>query len=292
MATDAETTIPRMTSPRYVDEALHDLAGGDAVAVAGATWLMRAPLRHERPAERFVALSRVEGFRRLEIGSEAVSIGPLATHDQLAHRLPDTGGLRGLRTAAARSANPGIRRIATIGGNLCAADFAASDFPPALLALDAMVEIADASGSRMLSVESFLAFRATRERPWLVTGIVVPQNGRLGAHQRLPMRRAGDYPCAIVSVSVELDAGGSIRDARVGVGAVEATARRWHNLERAVAGAPLSSMRAEEAARDLIADFTGRDAVDAPGWYRTNVLPVLVRRAFEAIGSDQAWRAP
>ena len=32
-------------------------------------------------------------------------------------------------------------------------------------------------------------------------------------------------------------------------------------------------------ARELAADFTGRDSVDVPGWYRTTVLPSLVRRA-------------
>lgn len=283
-----EPAAPGMTSPRSVEEALHDLAvaGGDAVAVAGATWVMRGALRHERQPTRFVALNRILDFGRLDATEGGISIGPLATHDLLARTLPQTAGLRVLREAAGRSANPGVRRIATIGGNISTSTFAASDFAPALLSLDARIEIADAKGARELSIERFLASRATFAQPWLATRIIVPPKGRRSAHERLPMRQAGDYPCAIVSVSVALDDPGLIRDIRIGVGAVEAVARRWHGLEQALAGNTLAPDLAEQAARDLVKDFTGRDAVDAPGWYRTSVLPVLVRRAFATIQAD------
>jgi carbon-monoxide dehydrogenase medium subunit len=288
MALQQDPMPSGMTSPRSVEEALRDLAAadGDAVAVAGATWVMRAPLRHERQSSRFVALDRIADFGRVETTDAALSIGPLATHDTLAHSLPQTGDLRVLREAAGRSANPGIRRVATIGGNIATAAFAASDFAPALLSLDARVEVADRIGPYELAVEDFLASRSAFSRPWLITRIVVPTTVRLSAHERLPMRQAGDYPCAIASVSIAIDPAGLIGDIRVGVGAVEPVARRWHGLEKALAGYPPMPEIAEQAARDLIGDFTGRDAVDAPGWYRTSVLPVLLRRAFARIQSD------
>lgn len=290
MVTQSDAASSGMTHPRSVEEALTDLEHENAMPVAGGTWVMRAPLRHEDAADRLVALHRIEGFARLEVAGDALLIGPLATHDFLARNLPKTPGLRVLREAADRSANPGVRRIATIGGNIATAAFAASDFAPALLSLDARITIAGRTGSRDLSIEQFLAGRAAFERPWLVTGIIVPSRNRLTAHERLPMRRAGDYPCAIVSISAEIDDGGFMRDLRIGVGAVEAVARRWHGLERALAGR--RPAEAEQAARDLIADFSGRDAADAPGWYRTSVLPVLVRRAFATIEADHGGSRP
>ena len=45
-----------------------------------------------------------------------------------------------------------------------------------------------------------------------------------------------------------------------------------------------AAMRALAATR--AGDFTGRDAVDAPGWYRERVLPGLVARAFAALGGE------
>ncbi len=288
-----EPSRPRMTFPRSVDEALNDLVavGPDAIPVAGATWVMRSPLRHEAMAPTYVALSGIEDLQRIDLTDEAISIGPLATHDALAQKLPPTPDLRALKRASARSANPGIRRIATIGGNICTATFAASDFAPALLSLDAQIEVRHQAGLEWLPVLAFLESRKSRERPWLLTGIIVPRTARLSAHERLPMRKAGDYPCTIASVSVAVDDKGRIRDARIGVGAVEATPRRWQNLEQALEGQPVNPAIAETGARDLIADFTGRDAVDAPGWYRTSILPVLVRRAFETIRTDYETRA-
>lgn len=288
MAAQQDPMPTGMTSPRSVEEALHDLsaADGDAVAVAGATWVMRAPLRHERQPSRFVALNRIADFGGLKMTDAALSIGPLVTHDALALGLPQTSDFSVLRAAAGRSANPGVRRIATIGGNIATSAFAASDFAPALLSLDARVEVADRIGPYDLTMEDFLASRSACSQPWLITRITVPTTTRLSAHERLPMRQAGDYPCAIASVSIAVDQAGLIADVRIGVGAVEPVARRWHGLERALAGYPPMPEIAEQAARDLIGDFTGRDAVDAPGWYRTSVLPVLVRRAFARIQSD------
>lgn len=285
-----EPSRTRMTYPRSADEALHDLAVSGAVPVAGATWVMRAGLRHETRPTAYVVLSGIEGFERVEVTDDAVSIGPLATHDALMRELPPTPDLRGLRRASGGAANPGVRRIATIGGNICTSAFAASDFAPALLSLDAMVEIRTRAGIETLPIATFLESRKTRERPWLLTRITVPRTTRLSAHERLPMRKAGDYPCAIASVSLSIDDAGRLGDMRISVGAVEAAPRRWHTLEQALDGQPADAATAEAAARDLITDFTGRDAVDAPGWYRLSVLPVLVRRTFETIGTDYATR--
>ncbi|MGD9862642.1 MAG: xanthine dehydrogenase family protein subunit M [Pseudodonghicola sp.] len=287
--------LPPMVLPTTVEAALEALgrAGSDAASgalpLAGGTWLMRAPLRHEARAETYVSLSRVAGFDRLEIGVDRIAIGPLATHDRLARALPADPDLRALVQAAGASANPGVRRLATIGGNLCAVAFAASDFAPALLALDARVELRSAAGVEDLSVTEFMTRRSQHSQPWLLCAITVPRGGRLSAHVRLPMRRAGDYPCAIVSVSAVLGAG-LIRDARIAVGAVEAAARRWPGLEAAVEGQALRPEEIEALARARLADFAPRDAVDAPGWYRTAVLPALVRRAFDSLLAQRGTR--
>jgi carbon-monoxide dehydrogenase medium subunit len=267
--------------PATVNEALDMLAGEDARPVAGATWLMRAPLRGEPLPPVFVALSRIEGLRRLELSPHALELGALLTHDDLGRRLPGLPDLRGLARAATESANPGVRRLATLGGSLCAHGFPASDLAAALLALDAEVEIARPGGVERMALARFLEVRAALPPPWLLTGVVAPLTGRAAAHARLPMRKAGDYPCAIVSVCARCE-GGVAREARSAVGAVEACARRWTRLEAAVED--LGDPRAiETAAKDLAADFCAREALDAPAWYRLAVLPALTRRAFAGL---------
>jgi carbon-monoxide dehydrogenase medium subunit len=117
----------------------------------------------------------------------------------------------------------------------------------------------------------------------LLSRVIVPRAGRVSAHARLPLRRAGDYPVAIVSASLERQSDGAVASARIAVGSVEAVARRWFALERTLAGRPLDPEAAAEAARERIGGFQGRDGVEAPGWYRTQVLPNLVRAALSGV---------
>jgi carbon-monoxide dehydrogenase medium subunit len=44
----------------------------------------------------------------------------------------------------------------------------------------------------------------------------------------------------------------------------------------------LDPARAAETAAELADEFTGRDSVELPAWYRVSVLPSLVRRAAAA----------
>lgn len=269
--------ISRMSYPSTVAEALEELSDSQATAVAGASWVLRAPLRQEPLAVRFVALNKVDVLGRFDVAPGVIMIGPMVTHDRLARSLPEAMCLEALRSAAGRAANPGVRRIATIGGNISAHDFPASDFAAALICLDASVHIAQASGGRIMAVTEFLAQRKSLQRPWLVTAIAVPVDpDRVSAHERLPMRRAGDYPSAILSASASRHG-----QWRIGVSAVEDQPKRWHALERALQG--VAPAQAEDAARELAQAFSGRDTPGMPGWYRTAVLPVLVRRAVSAI---------
>jgi len=174
-----------------------------------------------------------------------------------------------------------VRAMATVGGNLSASAFAASDLAPALLAADARVEIHTASGVERLSVAAFLAARARLPAGWLLTRVIMPRSARLTAHARLPLRKAGDYPVAIVSVSLE--GSGDAAAVRIAVGSVEPSARRWLALEQALAGRAINADTAADAARERIGDFDGREGVEAPGWYRTQVLPSLVRSAFASL---------
>jgi len=229
------------------------------------------------------ALSGIPGLGEVEVGENEVSIGAAVTHAELAASLGRVRGCAGLARAAAQAANPAVRRVATVGGNLCSVAFAASDLAPALIAAGAEVEIQDARGARRRPIEAFLAERAALPPGWLMTRVFVAPAARLSAHARLPLRKAGDYPVAIVSVSLERTQDGRVLSARVAVGSVEPVARRWPALEEALEGRSIDPAAAARLARERTGDFTGRDGVEAPGWYRAQVLPSLVRSAIQSL---------
>jgi len=87
---------------------------------------MRAPLREERHDLSYVAISKIAGLRGLSVRDREVSIGACVTHAELARELGSIPECRALAVAAGHAANPAIREVATIGGNLCAAHFAAA----------------------------------------------------------------------------------------------------------------------------------------------------------------------
>ncbi|MGN1286254.1 MAG: FAD binding domain-containing protein [Bradyrhizobium sp.] len=284
-ARDAPTSIYVAPSLAAALDALSDY-GAAGAPLAGGTWIMRSPIRHEPLRPHYVAIGRIAELSTVRIGGDAVEIGAAVTHAALAAALADLPEFAGLAAAAGRSANPAIRAMATIGGNLSTSDFTAADCIPALLCLDADVEIADRNGRERISLAHFLEVRSTPAPGRLVTRIIVPRAERRTAHIRLPLRRSGDYPVAIVSLSVSVDEANRIQVARIAVGSVQSSARRWVRLEDALLGRPLDAAAAARIAAELTGEFVGRDSVDAPAWYRVSVLPGLVRRAvIAALGS-------
>lgn len=279
----AQPPVPRYHTPGDPGAALALLAASPGAALlAGGTWLMRAPLRHAALPETLISLHRIAALQAVTETAAGLRIGALVSHDRLAAALtrPD---LAALASAAAGAANPGIRRLATLGGNLCATDFAAADLCPALLALGASVEIATMAGPQTLPMAEFLARRTSLPRPWLLTAAILPRSTRHSAHERLPLRQAGDYPCAILSLAAGIGADGRLQAPCIAVGAVEPVARRWPRLEAALHGQPPDPGACARLAADLAADFTPRDGSDVPGWYRLSVLPALIRRAIAAL---------
>jgi carbon-monoxide dehydrogenase medium subunit len=270
--------VPEVSFPGSIEEAVDELAGlgQDGAALAGATWVMRSPLRREPFRRRYVALRRLDELLHLRLGDPTV-IGSLVTHAGLAAL---EGPLAGLGEAARRSAFPAVRNVATLGGNLCADPFPEADLVPALLAGDARVDVASPAGRDSVELEAFLAARGRRPDGELIVGVTVPApSGRRSAFERLTVRGGGEYAVASVAVALDLDTDGVVSAARVAVGAVEPVACRAAAAEAALTGRRVDAEVAGEAGSAVVEGLSERDGVDAPGWYRLAVLPALLHRA-------------
>lgn len=272
-----------------VDDAVAALADRkhDGAPLAGATWIMRAPIRGEPRNRAYVGIGRIGELRAVEIGDSEIRIGACVTHAQLAAALAGIRGCDGLIAAATDAANPAIREIATIGGNLCASDFAASDLAPALLALDAMITLKTPAKIETTPMDQFLSVRRSLAPGTLLTRIVIKPENLRSAHARLPLRKAGDYPVAIVSMAATFGPDDTLNSVRIAVGSVEAVTRRWPELEARLVGRRLTSDQVQELAAASLGAFQGRDGIEAPGWYRAQVLPRLARDAWEKLTAPQ-----
>lgn len=206
---------PALFSPQTAEEALAALveSGGSGRLVAGATWIMRGHTRGEVFSPHLIALNRIPKLQSVDLSENGCIIGAMVTHDRIAREItPNSKDLAALKVATGDSANPGIRRLATLGGNLCTPGFANADLIPVLMCMDARVGVLGTSGRRELDMDTFMA-RRRDPAPHIVTHVSFQRSCWLTAHARTPDR---DYPICIVSLALELDGQGCISDIRPG----------------------------------------------------------------------------
>lgn len=272
--------------PARLDDALGALAGngptgGPWVVVAGAT--DHYPARVGRaPVEDVLDVTAIDGLRGIEpTGDGGWRIGALTTWTDVAEAdLPPL--FDGLRAAARAVGGLQIQARATIAGNLCNASPAA-DGTPNLLALDAVVELAAARGTRSVPVGEFVTGnrRTVRAADELVTAVTVPPP-LAGTSARSSFVKLGSRAYLVISVAmvaavVEVDGDGRIARARVAVGACSEVARRLFDLERELAGLPASASAV--ARPEHLSSLTPIDDVRGTAGYRRDAALTAVRRA-------------
>jgi len=111
------------------------------------------------------------------------------------------------------------------GGHFCWAVFS-GDTAPALLALDATVDLASPRGPREVPLAEFYPSDGTlhiaKARDEIITGVRVPASsaGWSGLYKKLRIRRSIDYPLAGVAGVMQRDEAGVCREVRVALTAV------------------------------------------------------------------------
>ncbi|WP_370046462.1 MULTISPECIES: FAD binding domain-containing protein [Salipiger] len=262
--------------PESLDAALELLQGGRAVALGGGTDLYPA-LRDGTPPPEMVDLTRIAGLRGISRSGDGWRIGGATTWTQVVKaELPPL--FEGLKAAAREVGSVQIQNAGTVAGNLCNASPAA-DGVPALLALDAQVELAAPSGMRRMPLSDFITGpRATTLTPGeILTALFIPEAAGRGAFLKLGARRYLVISIAMVSAVVEME-GDTIESARLAVGACSPVARRLPTLEATLAGKSIA--QAEQAALDYgYPELSPIDDVRAGAGYRREAVATLVARA-------------
>lgn len=272
-----------MSSPSYhqpedIEEALRLVARG-ATPVAGATALFSG---RSRPDGELVDVTRC-GLSGIRVEGAWLVLGAATTLAQIGDA-PDLPGREGalLRRAARAAGSRPVRTMITLGGNLAHAVFWA-DMPPALLALDAQVEIRR-SGEKcaLVPIEACLE---PGPRPWaggLITQIRVPLCEGAGAfgYERFS-RTANDYALATACVALRRE-GELIRGMRVVLGALQSRPYRLREVEQMFEGKVLGgALVLEQAATAVRERAAAAPSSRASEEYRRDLAAALARRAID-----------
>jgi carbon-monoxide dehydrogenase medium subunit len=185
-----------------------------------------------------VDIGRIHGMSHIRESGGRLVIGAMTTHFAIETSallrekcplLPETAGHIG---------DVQVRNRGTIGGSLVHAD-PAGDWPAAILALDAEIELAGPRGRRTVKADGFfvdLLQTATAADEVLVE-IRVPMTSAKVAYEKTEQKASG---FAIAGVAVVVDPDG----VRVAVTGVGAKAYRARSVERALAGQAAPSSEA------------------------------------------------
>lgn len=169
------------------------------------------------------------------------------------------------------------------GGKTCWAAFS-GDTAPALLCLNAELEIVGPVGVRRMALKDFYTnvgdARMRLERHEMVTRVFLPQScsGWKGSYQKLRLRGSIDYPLAGVAVALR-HFGGPIEAARMAITAVNPAPLLVQGAEHALVG-----KRVDEHTAAVVAELAAKTAKPLTTSaltpeYRREIVRVYAKRA-------------
>ncbi len=321
----------KLLRPRTIEETIATLTkhGGNIRILAGGTDLipsMQQKLFEPEYVLDIRLISELRGIRERQ--GSGVEIGALTTlstiegSELLKQRYPV------LTEATATVASPILRNMGTIGGNICLdtrclwynqsltwrkgcgfcikkdgdlchvapggtkcwAVFS-GDTPPALLCLNAEIEIVGPSGARRIPLREFytgLGENYCKLQPnELLTRVFLPEAaaGYRGVYRKLRIRGSIDYPLAGVAVALKRS-NGYIADARVGITAVNPSPLLVKGVAEMLNGKML-----DEGLAEIVGDLAARSAKPLTTSaltpeYRREMIRVFTKRALLAAASN------
>jgi carbon-monoxide dehydrogenase medium subunit len=180
-------------------EALRILAGGQ-------TLLATLAFRLSEPGT-LVDITRIPELRGVAVSGEVLRIGALTRHAELGRDALVRAHAPLLTEAVPLIAHPAIRNRGTIGGSLAYADPAA-ELPACIVALDAVVVTASASGERRIPArEFFTELLQTALHPGeIIAAVEIPLASRVSAIQEVA-RRSGYYAMAGLAAALRFEGG-------------------------------------------------------------------------------------
>jgi CO/xanthine dehydrogenase FAD-binding subunit len=276
-------------TPASLAEALDDLARHpQSRPFAGGTDLMVVLEAGRLPPGRYVDLSKCVELTGISATPDGgLTIGALTTYTVI-RESASIGGWAMLKLAAAETGGVATQNRGTIGGNIANASPAA-DTPPVLLAYDASLELASASGTRRVPYAEFhTGYKQMDLGPGeLIARVILPPRLPVGRvfgpgeawrdyYRKVGTRRAQAISKVCVAGSIRMD-GASVADVRIALGSVAPTVVRARAAEQALRGRVLEARAVDEAAAALRRDIAPIDDIRSTARYRARVAENLLR---------------
>lgn len=257
--------------------------GDDARVMAGGHSLI--PMMKLRMADvpHLIDLQDVGGLSDIEVGPDAIKIGALVTQADIIDHAGLTNVAPILREAALQIADPQVRYMGTVGGNVANGD-PGNDMPGLMQCLDAAFTVVGADGERTIPARDFYeaAYMTAREDDEVLTGVTIPLPKGGYAYEK-QKRKIGDYATAAAAVQITKD-GGSCVSASIAMTNLSDTPIYSEAAGAALVGTSLDDAALSAAVAAMLGDIDPTEDNRGPVAFKNHVAGVILRRAIE-----RAW---
>lgn len=268
--------------PTSVSEAVGLLArlGEEARPLAGGHSLIPMMKLRMATPEHLVDLHAIADLKGIRQEDGRVVVGAMTTQaeviasDLLARHLPL------LRETALLIADPQVRYVGTLGGNVANGD-PGNDMPAVMMALDATYHAVGVGGTRDIPARSFYqgAYFTALEPGEMIAAVSIPQPGTgTGAAYEKLKRKIGDYATAAAAV-VLTRSEGRIATCAIALTNVADTPLLAEEAAQILIGSSLDGPSVAQAV--AAAEAITNPATDGRGTaaYRTKMAGIMFRRA-------------
>ena len=226
-----------------------------------------------------VDIGRIRELRGISDDGDAIVIGAMTTHDEVATSdlVKEHASL--LAKASQTVADPQVRHRGTLGGALAHAD-PAGDLPAPILALDAELVIVGADGERTVAAADFFEdlFTTALAENEILTKIRIPKHTGWGAHYEKFTRVAQQWSIVAVAATTRSE-GGTISAAKVALTNMGSTPVRASAVEQALAGQSATEDAVKQAVSSVADGTSPPTDTNGDADYRRHLAMVLTGRA-------------
>lgn len=269
--------------PETVSEAialLHEHGDGAKILSGGQSLIPMMKVRLARP-EYIIDINRLADLQYIKEEGGYLKIGGLTREADLDSSSLIRSKYPIIQDTAATIADPQVRNLATVGGNLAHGD-PANDHPATMLALGAEIIATGQGGARTIPITDFFlsVFTTALEHGEILTEIRVPipPSGSGGAYFKLE-RKVGDFATVGVAAQVTLDGGGVCRRAGIGLTNVGATPIKASKAESFLVGKVVDEGQISQAARLAAEEAQPSSDLRGPAEYKVSMIRELTKRA-------------
>ena len=257
--------------------------GDDARVMAGGHSLI--PMMKLRMAEvpHLIDLQGVGGLSDIEIRDADIRIGAMVTQaDIIDHTgLADAAPI--LREASLRIADPQVRYMGTVGGNVANGD-PGNDMPGLMQCLDAQFTLIGPDGERTVPAREFYeaAYMTARADEEVLTSIIIPKSSGGYAYEK-QKRKIGDYATAAAAVVLRKE-GTACTEASIAMTNLSDTPVWSEAAAEALLLTEVDEVAIKAAMSAMLNDIAPSEDNRGPIAFKKHVAGVILRRAIE-----RAW---